>query len=66
LKNGLIRGVASLEGDNLVDLFYLSADEIWSDKRATFDGSGLISGGTTILLYSAKNQYYDIILHVKI
>jgi hypothetical protein len=33
LKSGLIRGVASLEDDNLVVLYYLSASEIWSDKR---------------------------------
>jgi hypothetical protein len=25
--------VAYLEGDNLVVLYYLSASEIWSDKR---------------------------------
>ena len=33
LKSDLIRGVVSLENDNLVVLYYLSASEIWSDKR---------------------------------
>jgi hypothetical protein len=28
-----MRGVASLEGDNLVVIYYLSASEIWPDKR---------------------------------
>jgi hypothetical protein len=32
-KNGLIGGMASIGGDNLVILYYLSAFEIWPDKR---------------------------------
>jgi hypothetical protein len=33
LKSGLIRGVVSLEGSSLVVFCYLSASEIWPDKR---------------------------------
>jgi hypothetical protein len=33
MKSGMIRGVASLEGDNLEVLYYLGASEIWPDKR---------------------------------
>jgi len=33
LKDGLIRGLASLDGDNLVVFYYHSVSEIWSDKR---------------------------------
>ena len=33
LISGLIRGVVSLEGSSLVVICYLSASEIWSDKR---------------------------------
>ena len=29
----LIRGMASLKGDNLLVFYYISASEIWSDKR---------------------------------
>ena len=32
LKSGLIKWVVSLEGDNKVVLYYLSAFEIWSRK----------------------------------
>ena len=32
-KGGLIREMTSLKGDNLVVLNYLSAFEIWPDKR---------------------------------
>ena len=32
-KSGLIQGILSLEGDNLVVVWYLSASEIWPDKR---------------------------------
>jgi hypothetical protein len=40
LKSGLIREVASLEGDNLVVLYYLSASEIWPDKRGGLSWEG--------------------------
>jgi len=43
--------VASLQGDNLVLFYYLSASEIWPDKRVACGGSGLTRGG---LLYKAK------------
>jgi hypothetical protein len=33
LKSGLIRGVASLMGGNLIIIYYLCASEIWSEKR---------------------------------
>ena len=33
LKSSVIRGVVSLEGSSLVVFWYLSASEIWSDKR---------------------------------
>ena len=33
LKSGLIRGVVFLEGSSLVVFCYLSASEIWPDKR---------------------------------
>jgi len=33
LKSGMIRGVVSLEESSLVVLCYLSASEIWPDKR---------------------------------
>ena len=45
-------GGASLEGDNLVVLYYLSASEIWPDKWVVFSGSGFIREG---LLYF-KNE----------
>ena len=44
LKSGLIRGVASLEGDNLVVFYYLSESENWPDKRDGFSGGGQSSG----------------------
>jgi hypothetical protein len=31
--SGLIRGLAFLEGDNLVVFYYLSASEIWPDYK---------------------------------
>ena len=51
LKTGLIRGMASLEGDNLVVFYYLSVSENWSDKRVAFGESGFIRGGTTGLIF---------------
>jgi hypothetical protein len=30
--SGCVKGVASLEGDNLVEVYYLSASEIWPDN----------------------------------
>jgi hypothetical protein len=38
LKTGLIRGMASLEEDNLVVFYYLSVSENWSDKRDGLSG----------------------------
>jgi hypothetical protein len=38
----LIRGMISLERDNLVVIYYISASEIWLDKREAFNGMGLI------------------------
>ena len=46
LKSGLIRGVASLEGDNLVVFYYLSVSEIWPYKRG-----GLSGGGQLVVFY---------------
>jgi hypothetical protein len=40
LKTGLIRGIASLEGDNLVVFYYLSVSENWPDKRDGLSGGG--------------------------
>jgi hypothetical protein len=40
LKTGLIRGMASLVGDNLVVFYYLSVSEIWPDKRDGLSGGG--------------------------
>jgi len=40
----LIRGLASLEGDNLVVFYYISASEIWPDNKGDIGGSGLIRG----------------------
>jgi hypothetical protein len=45
MKKWPLCGVASLEGDNLVVYYYLSASEIWPDKR-----DGLIRGDYCILL----------------
>jgi hypothetical protein len=45
MKSGLIRGVVSLQGDNLKLFHYLSASEIWPDKRVACGGSGLIREG---------------------
>ena len=36
LKYGLIRGVVSLERDNLQAFYYPSAPEIWPDKMGDF------------------------------
>jgi hypothetical protein len=34
LKNNvLLKGVASLEGDNLVVFYYISASEVWPSKE---------------------------------
>ena len=44
LKTGLIKGMASLEGDNLVVLYYLSVSENWPYKRGGLSG-GRQSGG---------------------
>ena len=37
-ETGLIRGMASLEGDNLVVFYYLSVSENWPDKRDGLPG----------------------------
>ena len=38
---GLIRGVASLEGNNLVVFYYFSASEIWPDWKGDLIREGL-------------------------
>jgi hypothetical protein len=43
-KGGLIREMTSLKGDNLVVLNYLSAFEIWPDKRGGLWWEGMIRG----------------------
>jgi len=52
-KSGLIRGVASHEGDNLLLFYYLSSSEIWPDKNrgVVFGVRGLIRRG---LLYTPE------------
>jgi hypothetical protein len=45
---GLIREIASLVGNNLVVIYYLSASEIWPDKRVAF-GKGTTVNYTSIL-----------------
>lgn len=35
-KSSMIRGVATLEGENFVLFNYLSESEIWPDKRVAF------------------------------
>jgi hypothetical protein len=42
MKDGLIRVVASLEGDNLVVFYYLSAFEIWPDNRRGIITRGIL------------------------
>jgi hypothetical protein len=44
LKAGLIRGMASLEGDNLVVFYFLGVSENWPDKRDCLSGGGQSSG----------------------
>jgi len=51
LKSGLIREVASLEGDNLVIFYYLSASDVWPYKRETAVMSYLYSKGYFISNY---------------
>ena len=43
-RGGLSWGMTSLELDNLPVCYYLSASEIWPDKRMVFDVRGLIRG----------------------
>jgi hypothetical protein len=52
--------VASLKGDNLVVLFYLSATEIWPDKR----GGGLSHGGQLSSIASSVQLKYGLIRKV--
>ena len=52
-KSGLIRGMASLETDNELVFYYLSASEIWPEKR------GLIRGGATVLADISIQYYLD-------
>jgi hypothetical protein len=40
LKTGLIRGMASLEGDNIVVFYDLSVSENWPDKMDGLSGGG--------------------------
>ena len=48
-NQSLIRAVASLEKDNLVVFYYLSASEIWLDKRDGFGGSGHLRWQSTVV-----------------
>ena len=57
-KSVLVRGVLSLEGDNLVVFYYLSASEICPDKGAAIGESGIIRGG---LLYFQTIQEFQIV-----
>jgi hypothetical protein len=57
LKTGLIRGMASLEWDNLVVFYYLSVSEIWPDKRDGLSGGGQSSG---ILLSQPPERPYHL------
>jgi hypothetical protein len=46
LKRGAsLREVASIEWDNLVVCYYLSASKIWCDEMGGLGGRGLIRGG---------------------
>ena len=45
----LMRGVVSLEGDNLVVFYYLSASESWSDKKDVLWLEGPVARETTAL-----------------
>jgi len=47
-ESGLIRGVASLEGDNLVVIDDLSASEIWPDKRGGLLWEWIYKRGTAV------------------
>jgi len=42
----LVRGVSFLEGDNLLIFYYLSASEIWSDKKGGLRSEGPYKRGT--------------------
>jgi hypothetical protein len=44
-----MRGVVSLEGDNLVVFYYLSASESWSDKKDVLWREGPVAKETTSL-----------------
>jgi hypothetical protein len=64
---GLIRGVASLEGDNLVVLYYLCASAICTDKRVAFGWRDLdlIKRGTTVSWLSDSLIYILVMSSVK-
>ena len=47
-ESGLIRGLASLEGDNLVVIDDLSAFEIWPDKRGGLLWKWIYKRGTAV------------------
>ena len=44
MKNCYMRGMAFLEGHNLVMFYNLRASEIWPDNRVTSGGSSLMIG----------------------
>jgi hypothetical protein len=48
-KNGLIRRVASLEGDYFIVFYNLNVSEIWPDKRCGLWWEGLYERGTTVI-----------------
>ena len=47
-KSYLIRGVASIEGDDLVVLYYLHASKIWPDKEG--ENAKLMRNLSTIVI----------------
>ena len=51
LKSDLVRGMVSLEGENLVVFYCLSVSEIWPDNRMAFGRSVLIRGGAIAAEY---------------
>jgi hypothetical protein len=48
----LIRGMASLEGYNLVVLHYFSASKIWPDKMSGILWEGHYKRGSTVLIFT--------------
>ena len=47
-----------LEVDNLVVFYYLSASEIWPDKRVAFGGSDLIKRARSRHFHKGKGPFF--------